>query len=277
MAVAAMVAVEALEELLERLLQDEDTKDVDIEMQDATLRAHSCMLCAASEAMRGMLRHGTEGSKSHKCLTWREHPAEVGRFFLRLLYTGTVAEEEWEAREVADGTSSSSTTPLRLLLGALAISKMYQVPHLLHALVEALKSRLDDFSFDEIYASAIKMDITALRLHCLRYAEKADTREIIEGARVRSLRHITVQNADVPSGSVGTVNGNHVIEWDDTGSIGYGTDVELVRGMVQLISSPVTSRVREMYMNKGLAPEVMFELAALWGPAEPAVARRRTL
>lgn len=268
-----MVSVEALEQLLERLLQDAETKDVEIEMQDGVLQAHACILCAASDAMRGMLRHGI--AAEHKKLSWREHPLEVGRFFLRLLYTGTVAEEEWGERDNGEGLPPQ--TPLRLLTGGLAIAKVYQVPHLMVALTDALKKRLQDDTFDEIYSVAIKLDITALRLHCLRFAERSDVKEIVEGARVKALQHITVQNADVPVGSVGTVNSNHVIEWDDTGSIGYGTDVELVKDMVELIHSPSTSKVRSMYQAKELSPEVMFDLAALWGPPEPSVVRRRTL
>jgi len=266
-----MVSMEALEALLEKLLQDEETKDVDIEMEDGTLRAHACMLCAASDAMRGMLRHGLAADRPR--LSWREHPVEVGRFFLRLLYTGTVNEEEWGS---GDTECLSEETPLRLLLGGLAIAKMYQVPHLLHALTEALKRRLDDRTFNDVYSGAIKLDVTALRLHCLRYAEKSDAKDIVEGARVRALQHITVQNADVPEGSIGRVNANRVILWDDTGSIGYGTDVEMVKDMVQLEYSPQSNGVRDMFMSKDLAPEVMFELAALWGTPEP-TARRRTL
>jgi len=153
-----MVSMEALEALLEKLLQDEETKDVDIEMEDGTLRAHACMLCAASDAMRGMLRHGLAADRPR--LSWREHPVEVGRFFLRLLYTGTVNEEEWGS---GDTECLSEETPLRLLLGGLAIAKMYQVPHLLHALTEALKRRLDDRTFNDVYSGAIKLDVTALR------------------------------------------------------------------------------------------------------------------
>jgi len=290
-----MVSLEALEELYERLLKDEDTKDVEIEMQDGNLFAHSCMLCASSDAMRGMLRHGNVAHSAQKQLCWREHTIEVGRFLLRLLYTGTVAEEEWEgggvpetavAVECAGGASAggaaaagiSRQTPLRLLLGALSIAKVYQVPHLIHVLTEALKVRVDDESFDEICAGAIRMDVTALRMHCLRYAERCDAFDICEGARVRALRHITVQNADVPKESLGIVNSNNVIEWDDTGSIGYGTDVDLVKHMVELVSVPRTNRIREMYVSNELSPEVTFELAALWGPSETSrSSRRRTL
>lgn len=270
-----MVSVEALEQLFERLLNDDDTKDVEIEMQDGIIRAHSCILYAASDAVRGMLSHGVAATEKKLC--WREHPLEVGRFFLRLLYTGTVAEEEWGQEGGKPQATMPEQTPLRLLMGALSIAKVYQVPHLIHALTEALKSRLDDDNFDDIYTNAIKMDITVLRLHCLRYAERSDDKEIVEGARVRALRHITVQNADVGVGSVGTVNSNYVIEWDDTGSIGYGTDVELVRDMVDLIACPKANGVRQKYEAKELSPEVMFDLAALWGPPKPSTARRRTL
>lgn len=262
-----MVSLEAWEGLLERLLQDEDTKDVAIEMQDGVLYAHACMLSASSDAMRGMLKHGRAATE--KRLYWKEHSVEVGRFFLRLLYTGTVAEDEWTAIDDAPGGKfMCQEMPLRLLLGSLDIARVYQVPHLLHALTEALKDRLDDKNFGEICARAIELDITALRLHCLRYAEGSSSRGFLEGDRVRALRHITVQNADVPEGAIGTVNGTKVIEWDDIGSIGYGTDVELVKDMVQLLSSSESNRVREMYAAKDLPPEVMFELAALWGPCD---------
>jgi len=265
-----MVSVEALENLLESMLQDEDTKDVEIEMQDGRLFAHSCMLSAASEAMRATLKGADATTNKH--LRWHEHTIEVGRFFIRLLYTGTVAEDEWISGDDAkSGKFICQETPLRLLLGGLSIAKQQLVPHLLHALTEALRDRLDDDNFDEICSGAIRLNITALRLHCIRYAEGSAMRDITEGDRVRALRHITVQNADVPEGSVGIVNGTKAIEWVNTtelGSIGYETDVELVKGMVQLISSSESNRVKERYLAKELAPEVMFELASLWGSAE---------
>jgi len=58
----------------------------------------------------------------------------------------------------------------------------------------------------------------------------------------------------VPEGSIGRVNANRVILWDDTGSIGYGTDVEMVKDMVQLEYSPQSNGVRDMFMSKDLAP-----------------------
>lgn len=249
-------------------MQDEDTKDVEIEMQDGKLYAHSCMLSVASESMRALLRSGD--ATVNKQLHWKDHTVEVGRFFMRLLYTGTVAEDEWSpGDDTKSGKFACQETPLRLLLGGLSIAKAQYVPHLLHALTEALRDRLDDENFDEICAGAIRLNITALRLHCLRYAEGSATREIVEGDRVRALRHITVQNADVAEGTIGIVNGAKAIEWiTELGSIGYETDVELVKGMVQLVSMSDPNRVKERYLAKELAPEVMFELGSLWGAAE---------
>ncbi|CAE8690485.1 unnamed protein product [Polarella glacialis] len=64
-------------------------------MSDGLLRAHSCILMAGSDAIRGMLRNGIAATSSQKRLSWKEHPLSVGRFFLRLLYSGTVDESEW--------------------------------------------------------------------------------------------------------------------------------------------------------------------------------------
>ena len=62
-------------------------------MSNGTLRAHSCMLCVASDAIHGMLSHGA--AATCKKLSWREYPIAVGRLLLGLLYTGGVADEDW--------------------------------------------------------------------------------------------------------------------------------------------------------------------------------------
>lgn len=95
----------------ERLLDDDELKDVTIEFSDGTLRAHSSILSSASEAVKGILRNGT--ARESKTLTWREHDLKVGRFFLRLLYTGCVEERDWaepepSAAAAAGGSHSSS-------------------------------------------------------------------------------------------------------------------------------------------------------------------------
>uniref|UniRef100_A0A7S4UYP6 BTB domain-containing protein n=1 Tax=Alexandrium monilatum TaxID=311494 RepID=A0A7S4UYP6_9DINO len=91
----------------ERLLDDDDLKDVTIEFSDGTLRAHSCVLSSASEAVKGILRNGT--ARESKTLTWREHDLKVGRFFLRLLYTGCVEERDWSEQAPAAGGPGTGT------------------------------------------------------------------------------------------------------------------------------------------------------------------------
>lgn len=50
---APMVSAEAVVQLNERLLGDDESKDLEIEMSDGLLRAHSCILMAGSDAIRG--------------------------------------------------------------------------------------------------------------------------------------------------------------------------------------------------------------------------------
>lgn len=91
--------------IYERLLDDDELKDVTIEFGDGTLRAHSCVLSAASEAVKGILRNGT--ARESKALAWREHDLKVGRFFLRLLYTGCVEERDWAEAPASAGAAAA--------------------------------------------------------------------------------------------------------------------------------------------------------------------------
>jgi len=90
-----MVSADKLACLYEKLLVKDSTKDLEIEMSDGVLRAHSAILVAGSAAIEGMLKHGLAAMESQQRLTWKEHTMEVGNFFLRLLYVGTVDEAEW--------------------------------------------------------------------------------------------------------------------------------------------------------------------------------------
>ena len=72
----------------ERLLDDDCSKDVTIETSDDPVMGHSVVLCAASEAIRGLLRNGKNAEADHKHLSWREFPSDVCTFFLELLYLG---------------------------------------------------------------------------------------------------------------------------------------------------------------------------------------------
>jgi len=163
--------------LYERILADDETKDVDIEMSDGMLRAHSLVLCASSDAIKGMLRSGFMAGESQKKLSWREQDLETGRFFLRILYTGSFSEEDSHSskrpKEATTADDKQREIPLDMLVGAFSIAKMYLVTPLLGELVHALKRRLSIKTFDFICAAAIKFDSTPLRFHCVEYAKNS--------------------------------------------------------------------------------------------------------
>lgn len=282
-----MVSVD-LETVLESLYLDDETKDVKIEMADGNLWAHANMLSAASEAIRGLLKHGS--AQKRKCLTWKEHTLEVGRFFLRLLYTGTVVEEEWEGEQGGGGgpdSSKDAPIPLHLLLGAMAISKVFQVPHLLKPLTDVAKRRISSQSFDQICANAIDLDLTELRRACLQYAEQHGKMDLPKGTRLRAERDIheadNADHADVPAGILGVVTFDESdddeleIHWDNgqLNSLECGLDMIKV-GMVKVVSGTV-DMLFDRYQRGELSPQVIFELAPLWGPQKSTQVKRRKL
>jgi len=284
-----MVSAEKVVCLYEKLLKDDSTKDVEIEMSDGTLMAHSSILRAGGDAMEGLLTNGAAASSSLKRLAWKEYTKTLGQFFLRLLYTGTVDAQEWgdliyenpykEAPDLLEITVASATAvegvkkcagtyelvpdmrpngkpmwkhreekkwvhfahglcskvwcvrdsqdqappdasavrgyvvshsceermpheidvwryfdgtthvadvekiviqvtepeqrvPLALLIGSLAIARMYLFQDLVEVLVPALKSRLSSLTFDAISQAAIKTDTQSLRVHCLQFAQQ---------------------------------------------------------------------------------------------------------
>jgi len=327
-----------MDDFYHRLLHHEATKDVDIEMSDGTLRAHSCLLCVASEAIQGMLSHGA--AATCKKLSWREHPIAVGRLLLGLLYTGGVAAEDWSqdggsldgswdctnsegrwkaqvtitgtrvkydnslmAEIVATGlntfsyvekgatltctldankqklawsdgdiwTRLESEVPLHLLLGCLSLSKMYQISQVLHSTIEALKTRLNDDTFDDICRAAIKDDVTALRFDCLQYVQAPGARAIAPGLCVETLEPTEYQGRVVQAGSLANVIrvggklwisyvvGQHIF-------VQVGTHEDNLK---------VVSKVKAMFLRQGLSPEVMFELVMVWGPPSSAPKRRK--
>eukprot|EP00931_Biecheleriopsis_adriatica_P060600 TRINITY_DN36401_c0_g1_i1.p1 TRINITY_DN36401_c0_g1~~TRINITY_DN36401_c0_g1_i1.p1 ORF type:complete len:294 (-),score=55.47 TRINITY_DN36401_c0_g1_i1:35-853(-) len=265
--------------LLERLFADEETKDVRIDMCDGTIWAHSNILGAASDALRGVLRHGLAAQQ--KCLDWKEHSMEVGRFFLRLLYTGTVAEDDWA------GAADSIDVPLRLILGGLALAKVYQVPHLLKPLTDVLKHRLNTSTFETICARAIDLDVTELRRFCLHFAETKGQGELPEGTRVRAelALHDCSDNeeaAAVSEGTLGVVNidagstDERIIAWEngELNSIESGMKM-ISKGRIKVTSD--APNLFGMYQRGELSPQVNFELAPLWGVQTTLNPKRRKL
>lgn len=63
--------------------------------------------------------------------------------------------------------------PLELLLSALGFAKKYLVEYMVQWLMEATWERLDTSSFEQILSTAILLDISPLRMRCLRFAESS--------------------------------------------------------------------------------------------------------
>ncbi|CAE7345631.1 unnamed protein product [Symbiodinium sp. CCMP2592] len=61
--------------------------------------------------------------------------------------------------------------PLTLLLSALGLAKKYIVEYMVRWLMEATWERLNAQTFEQILATAILLDISPLRMRCLRFAE----------------------------------------------------------------------------------------------------------
>merc|ERR1712217_214296 len=67
-------------------------------------------------------------------------------------------------------TESKPRVPLRFLLSSLAIAKAYLFSTIITVIIRSLKARLMPETFNIICATAIKYDVTSLRMHCLDYA-----------------------------------------------------------------------------------------------------------
>lgn len=62
---------------------------------------------------------------------------------------------------------------ITLLLAAAALARTYQVHWLLHVLIEVMKERITEVSFDSILCGAVAYDITPLRLAALDFAQRS--------------------------------------------------------------------------------------------------------
>lgn len=72
--------------------------------------------------------------------------------------------------------------PLELLLGSLAIAKMYMFQDVLAVIVRSLRRRIGPDTLDVICSAAIATDLTSLRMDCLQYSRENETyiRESLE-------------------------------------------------------------------------------------------------
>ena len=257
------------------LFADDDTKDVEIEMLDGSILAHAAVLSIHSDALRGLLKHGVSQANAQKQLSWKEHTADVGRFLLQLLYT-TATESDMEEKE------------LQTLLGALEIANMYVIDWPMQKLVNAAKSRLKEETFDSICSTAINRDLTVLRLHCMQWAQREGQRCLIDGERVKAIKKIRCiepSDAIVEAGSLGEFGrgprwGMLIVWWlkdnsEDREHCAISI-LKKVANQVENVMAAERSGVREKYNNSELAPEVMSELASVWGPPTQSRKRRRS-
>lgn len=249
----------------ERLYADEASKDVTIAMSDGLINAHSVLLCASSDAIRGQLAHGRISAESGlKRLSWTEHSVVVGRFLLSLLYLN--GEAEW------DGDDEDVEVPIRILIGALTIAKMNLMDDAVAVLTGAINDRLSTENFEEVLASAIKIDHTVLRTFCIDFAKKG-THEFKVGDRVVALCDFEVEEAALLKGDKGTVQSDEGDElevcWERNG---YLNTLSYVIGMVKPENADTVKDntvIRSRYEAGGFAPEVLSELAGLWDPLSP--------
>lgn len=271
--------VDVMAVFYERVLRDDETKDVEIEMSDGSIYAHSVILSASSDAIKGLLRHGGAGG-SEKKLSWHDHPVEVGNFLLQLLYTGTVDDGDFLGDSACRG-GEQEKVPLSILLGSLEISMIYLITHLLPMLVQACQHRLAVDTFNSICTAAIKVDAMALRLYCLQYArsnpKKLCYEELRSGMIVRALRQIDHEHADVAEGTMGTVEWGHGdwldIHWSCHPS--YTNGLQEVLGSIDIVDHTMSGKtLRQMYDEEEFSPEVLSELSTIWGQVRPSMKRR---
>jgi len=255
--------------IYERLLANEATKDVAIDMSDGALRAHSVILYASSEALQGQLSHGVAGGAAEKRLSWKEHSKDVGSFLLSLLYLN--GEVEWDGDD---------EVPMRILLGALTIAKMNLIDDAIAVLTKAVRARLSEANFEETCVAAIQIDHIVLRLACIEFAKQSRP-NIKADDRVLALRSITCQDANVAEGVKGTVepgddDGFLIVRWDGRG---YKNTLRAVINKIELLDAYERNSIHSRYKRGDLLPEVASELAGLWATTSPgqAVAKRRRL
>merc|ERR1719217_1809041 len=121
----------------------------------------------------------------------------------------------------------------------------------------------------------------ALRLYCLQYARsnptKLNSEDMKPGMRVRALRQIDHEHADVAAGTMGMVEWGHGdwldIQWSCQPS--YTNGAQEVLGSIEIVDHTMPGKtLRQMYNAEEFTPEVMSELATIWGQVRPSIKRR---
>lgn len=296
-----MSAVLGVVDVYERLLRRDTDKDVEIMLSDGSVWGHSIILSANSDAIAGILKHGVAAEQ--KKLHWEDYTKVTGRFVLRLMYTGTVDPEEWN-NDCNDAPNSEDEIPLQLLLDALAIAKVYLVENVLASITEALANHIGVDNFDDIMRCAIKYDVTALRLSCLQFVEetKSEDEIVVTGSGLAEFNGRYQRQEEKLNGKnkYRKLDGSdHTINWSKGNwflAKNYNNSWYLVgsnddhppatgwtvggRGTAPApnVERPqrTKDRMQEKYHAKAFAPEVMVELAPIFGTAQHAGKKRRS-
>jgi len=306
-----LVQVEAVVSVYERLLAADTGKDVEIMMSDGTLWAHSAILSASSDAIGGMLKHGKAAAA--KKLHWSEHTTVVGKFVLRLMYTGTPFPEEWEGA-YPGSDAGTDEIPLQLVMDAFEVTKVYMVPHLLAELTEVLKDKVAVSTFNDICSFAIKHDVQALRNSCLQFVTESMEPDggvlclarrddiTVEGCGIERfngtyrLEHVTgtgEKQYRMVDGSIHTIfcgsdppywflaeeyiETFYYVESPDGRLLHTGWRRTTGEGQAGAPLVRWARCIRAAYDAEAFAPEVMVELAPLLGQRKRAKRRRLTL
>jgi len=179
------LASHAVSTLNEKLfMQEDDQKDVALSGDDGSIRAHSFVLSAASDAFTGILKNGTE--KHSGTIHFTGVSVVTLKVFLRLLYTGCISKDDWEHRDegkgeqvgrIPPGSSRSDWLPLNVLLDVTKFSKQYMANTVLPLLLQVLKVRLANSRetynmqvFLKIFSGAIKYDLRPILMAGLEMA-----------------------------------------------------------------------------------------------------------
>eukprot|EP00929_Paragymnodinium_shiwhaense_P090467 TRINITY_DN50661_c0_g1_i1.p1 TRINITY_DN50661_c0_g1~~TRINITY_DN50661_c0_g1_i1.p1 ORF type:complete len:256 (-),score=27.78 TRINITY_DN50661_c0_g1_i1:232-945(-) len=186
-------------EYWEGLLADDSAKDVELICQDGSVWAHSLLLRSMSQVLQRMLDSGMVEGRTRKVSMPSFLTAQV-QLVIRFVCTGHIHPDELPRlvvkEEAADsddlpadsddvpeparlglGQRSSKPAPPQvpwnILSGAMAFAKQYDMQGLLQVLLKRATERVSEISFDDVMLSAIKLDISPLKMACLKFAEKS--------------------------------------------------------------------------------------------------------
>jgi len=147
-------------DLWDTIRADTGTHDLTIQCPDASVSAHSFVICAASPVVKAMLSSGmVEAAKKEICVDCSSNGVS---FLLDLIYTGTSCQD-------------FSTD---FGLAALDLAHRWQLSDVVGMLVRALIGALNTDNFADVAEAAVCKDLEQLKAACRRMAAvKKEVRE----------------------------------------------------------------------------------------------------